>query len=100
MPQVGESFGQILVHHLPPVQGVEGVPVAYGPADSLHDQLPCSAFAGCHITRSALVPGGLDFGRLPEPRFPSWPRRRGRDNRGSAVHHVQARPLGLHDGCW
>lgn len=89
-----------LVHPFPPVQGAEGVPVAYGPADPLHDQLPCTASAGCHIARGALVPGGLDLGRVPEPRDPSRPGGRRRDSRGSAVQHVQARPLGLHDGCW
>lgn len=103
LSQVREPFGQMLVtvvHHFPPVQGVEGVPVTYGPAHPLHDQLPCSAFAQCHIACSALVPGGLDLICLSEPRFPSWTHRRGRNARGSAVQYVHSRPLGLHDGCW
>lgn len=67
------------VHHLPCAQGVEGVPVTYGPADPLHDQLPCPASAGCHFAGCSLVPGGLDLGRVSEPRHPSRPGGRGRD---------------------
>lgn len=99
-----EPFGRIfftMFHDFfVPGQGVEDVPVAYGSADPLHDQLSCSAFVGSHIACSPLVSGGMDLGCVPESRCPPWLSGRWSNARGSAIQHVQARPLGLHDGGW
>lgn len=80
-------------------QGAEGVPVPHGPEDALHDQLAGPAAAGGDSAGGALVPGGLDLRRVPEPRAESGPDRSRTHPRGAAVQHVSAGPMGLHDGC-
>lgn len=80
-------------------QSPEGVPVQDGPEDSLHDQLESDAPAGHHPPHRLLVPGGVDVCRLSESRQDGRSNRRGLHPRWSAVRHVPAGPLGLHDGC-
>lgn len=80
------------------LQGAEGVPVPHGAEDPLHDQLASAAAAGHHPAHRLLVPGGLDFRRLPEPGPEVGSDRRGLHARRAAVQHVPAGPLGLHDG--
>lgn len=80
-------------------QGVEGVPIPHGPEDALHDQLAGSAAAGGDSAGGAVVPGGLDVRRVPDPRAESGPDLHRPHPRGAAVQHVSAGPMGLHDVC-
>lgn len=81
-------------------QGAEGVPVPDGPEDALHDQLARPAAACRHPAGGALVPGGLDVSRVSEPRAEPGTDRSRTHPRRTAVQHVSAGPMGLHDGCW
>ena len=56
-------------------QGVKGVPVPHSPEDTVHDQLARRAAAGGDSPGGAVVPGGLDLSRVPEPRAESGPDR-------------------------
>lgn len=49
------------------LQSPEGVPVSHGSADPIHDQLEGSVPLVHHTPDCALVPGGVDVGRVPEP---------------------------------
>lgn len=80
------------------LQGFEGVPVSHGSEDPLHDQLEGSVSPVHRSADCALVPGGVDFGCVPEPRLGLGTDRRGLHPRGSPVQYVPAGPLGLHDG--
>lgn len=80
------------------LQGSEGVPVSHGSADPVHDQLEGSVPLVHHSPDCAVVPGGLDFGRVPECGLALGTDHRGLHFGGFAVQHVPAGPLGLHDG--
>lgn len=80
-------------------QGVKGVPVPHRPADALHDQLAGPAAAAGDSPGGAVVPGGVDLRRVPEPRAESGPDHSRTHPRWAAVQHVPAGPMGLHDGC-
>lgn len=47
-----------------------------------------------------MVLGGLDFLRVPESGAEPGSHRRRTHPRGTAVQHVSAGPMGLHDGTW
>lgn len=80
------------------LQGSEGVPVSHRSADPLHDQLEGSVPLVHHSPDRALVPGGLDVGRVSEPRLALGTDHCRLHSRRSAVQHVSAGSLGLHDG--
>lgn len=94
----GLSWGEVLTSSSS-FQGAKGVPVPHRPEDALHDQLAGAAATAGHSAGGAVVPGGLDRRRVPEPRAESGPDCSGTHPRKAAVQHVSAGPLGLHDGC-
>lgn len=79
-------------------QGAEGVPVPHRPEDPLHDQLEGSEAAAGHPTGRLVVLGGVDLGRVPEPRAEPGSDHSRTHTGGAAVQRVSAGQMGLHDG--
>lgn len=79
-------------------QGAEGVPVPHGAEEPVHDQLEGAQAAAGHPAGGPVVPGGVDVGRVPEPRAEPGPDRSRTHSGGAAVQHVSAGQMGLHDG--
>lgn len=81
-------------------QGPDGLPVPHGPEDTIYDELAGPAAAGSDSFGGAVVPVGLDLSRVPESRAEPCSYHSGPHARRTAVQHVSAGPMGLHDGSW